>query len=171
MGRWIKGAAAVTLAALSVACGSAGDQISPADAPIVARIDCDAELEAPCKRAAELWNPALVGTRWRWVTSGEATLSVRVRAVEGNARDCFGDDAWNGCSRGWTEGVEINVAMSRGWRDVEKGRAAIVAHELGHLMGIPHQESGLMSTKRLYDQDCIDSVTAEAIGGVATCAP
>jgi hypothetical protein len=172
MVRWINRAAAVSLAALSVACGSPDtvDANDPRTAPIVARVECDAELAEPCARAVAAWNGALVGSRWRFVLGGEATRSVRVVAVQGNPSDCYGLEAWNGCSRGWDAGIEINVLISVGWRDVQGGRASIVAHELGHLLGVAHQESGLMSTKRLYNLQCIDAVTASMIdGAIPTC--
>jgi hypothetical protein len=170
MGHWINRAAAVTLAALSVACG-ASDTVEPssdpATAPIVVRLSCDDALGRACDGAIAVWSPALGGTRWRFVRAGEASIVVPVRVVHGNAEACEGFPSWLACTR--RDGIDLDVDAYRGWADPEGAMVGTLVHEVGHVLGLPHLSSGVMSAGQ-WRLQCIDDVTAATIpGAVATC--
>lgn len=154
----------VALLAFFVGCSAPVSD--PRTAPITLALDCEPELPDICDRAISVWSPALEGTRWTLLRGSEGSVTKVVFYVERAEHVCVDTEEWNGCSLATT--IELNRSAFVGWRDPDTGKVQTLLHEIGHSLGLGHRETGLMATDRL-PRMCIDSVTAEAIGGVPTC--
>jgi hypothetical protein len=146
--------------------GCARDPVFDSNGPVSIALDCDDAL--PCQEAADVWNRSLSGTRYQFVlgTSGTKVYTVSNRAQ--NDYECVGvpPGDWSGCALLTT--IDVWEGSYYGTDNPEFVKIAILLHEMGHTLGIPHQKSGLMNPTGKY-MDCVDSEAAGIVGGTATC--
>lgn len=63
------------------------------------------------------------------------------------------------------------VTVEADWSAENAATEALLLHEMGHVMGLPHADAGVMCWAVQGMPSCIDAATAAAVGGVATCPP
>ena len=145
----MKRIALALLASLTTACGGSYTAVTPAEAELVGPyydlvVDVlDARALAGCESAAEQWAPVAAILCVDGPSGQPGALPLRV--------GCFvreGAYAWY-YSAGWVCVRDTPQAL---------GCAAVIPHELGHALGVPHQPegSGLMATPTSCDATVTD---------------
>jgi len=162
--------AAATLATLLLLGCDDAEERAPIDRSV--RLACEPAMVEACEAAIAVWAPALHSAD-RSVSMAPDAIGrvVTVASVETQESHCGidGDTDFAGCYG--PKGIEVWAPYWRdwGWKDPSDVRDSILAHEIGHALGLGDLERGIMHSG-VQVWRCVDSeAAAEIAGAVATC--
>lgn len=156
--------AAVLLLAGASGCAAHGERASDAEAVVLEariapRLVVAPELAMPGVAAVSLWEAATLDAYAPdLVVSDDCTgADLCVRRVATRDFECSpGDDGfWWACFTG--RGVVVWTELPDEWQ------VSVLAHELGHSLGLEHADAGIMWPGRDRSRPCIEDADVEAL--------
>ena len=157
------GSAWLRVAACLVAVGAAGAAAAPADAytllgqrwpgTTIRYHNLAPSYEWSLRQAVQAWNTS--GTRLRFVKSSQARAHVVIRATSAGGGACWGNATAGFVHPAFGKG-RVQIARSCG-RFVGAG---VLAHELGHVLGLGHEDRRCATMNSVLWARCPDSPPA-----------
>ena len=135
----------VLFAFLAVACSSPVIERRPK----VLTFSCEEKLQELCADSLAEWNLALAGTDTSLMFTTEEDADYRVENLFGTKGECTkGTMHWAGCcfppSQGYQGLILLDPSSWHGTDEPDAYALGVLLHEIGHALGLGHQEEGIM---------------------------